>query len=70
MSIKKGGDRHASIKEVTRMNVNIDSTLHRKFKTATASEGREMSEVVIDFIQKYVDAHPVAARLADKGGRQ
>lgn len=70
MRSKKGGDRNAPIKEMTRMNLNIASELHRAFKIATISEGREMSEVLIEFIKKYIAEHPAAARLADKGGRQ
>ena len=52
------------------MSLIIDPKLHRAFKIATASEGREMSEVLIEFIKKYVAEHPPAARLADKGGRK
>ena len=73
MSNKKGGDLHASItpqKGIKRMNVNVPSELHRAFKIATASEGKEMTEVLLALIQSYVAEHPHAARLADKGGRQ
>ena len=70
--MKKGGNPNAQITPTryTRMSLIIDPKLHRAFKIATASEGREMSEVLIEFIQKYVAEHPPAARLADKGGRK
>lgn len=51
------------------MSLIIDPKLHRAFKLAVTSEGREMSEVLIEFIEKYVAQHPPAARLAQKGGR-
>lgn len=50
------------------MSLIIDPKLHRAFKIATASEGREMSEILIEFIEKYVREHPPAARLVEKGG--
>ena len=52
------------------MSLIIRPEVHRAFKIATASEGREMSEVLIEFIEKYVADHPSADRLARKGGRQ
>ena len=68
---KKGGDRDAQINPTQgykRMSLIIDPKLHRAFKIATASEGREMSEILIEFIEKYVREHPPAARLVEKGG--
>ena len=73
MKKKKGGGHHAPItteKEIKRMNLNVEAELHRAFKIAVASEGKEMTEVLLEFITKYVAEHPAAARLADKGGRQ
>jgi hypothetical protein len=73
MSMTKGGDRDAtttSLKGVKRMNLNVPTELHNAFKGATAAEGKEMTEVLLDFITNYVQKHlPAAARPAKKGGR-
>ena len=50
--------RPIRIKEGTglkRLNVNISEELHRNFKAATAAQGLEMTDVLLEFIQKYVD---------------
>jgi predicted HicB family RNase H-like nuclease len=50
--------RPIKIKEGTglkRLNVNISEELHRNFKAATAAQGLEMTDVLLEFIQKYVD---------------
>jgi hypothetical protein len=52
------------------MSLIISPELHRAFKMATASEGKEMSEVLIAFIEDYVRQHAPAPRPAKKGGRQ
>ena len=51
------------------MTINIDRKLHQAFKAAVALEGKEMSEVVLQFIEAYVKAHMPAA-LPKKAGRQ
>ena len=38
-----------------RLNVNISEELHRRFKSATAAQGLEMTDLVLEWIQKYVD---------------
>ena len=52
------------------MSLIIDPDLHRAFKLATTAEGKEMSQVLIDFIKDYVQKHAPAARPVKKGGRQ
>ena len=52
------------------MSLVIDPELHRNFKLATAAEGKQMSEVLIQFIKDYVEKHASAVRLSRKGGRQ
>jgi hypothetical protein len=37
-----------------RVNVNLDSALHDRFKAAVAAEGKKMTDVLIDFIKRYV----------------
>ena len=61
---------HITINEasgVKRMNVNVPTELHSQFKSATASKGLEMTVVLLDFIQKYVDKH---GAVAPKKGRR
>ena len=58
------------IKEGTglkRLNVNITTELHRRFKSATAAQGLEMTDVILEFIQKYVEKNGV---VASKKGRR
>ena len=53
------------------MTVNIDPELREQFKTATAIQGTEMSVVVLQFIEQYVEKHlPASLRAKKKGGRQ
>lgn len=42
---------------VKRMNLNVERGLHDAFKTATASRGANMTDVLIEFIQEYVEKH-------------
>lgn len=52
------------------MSLIIEPELHRAFKAATAAEGKEMSTVLIEFIQQYVREHSPKARPAvKKAGR-
>jgi hypothetical protein len=49
--------RPIKIKEGTgikRLNINIPTELHRSFKSATAAQGLEMTDVLMEFIVKYV----------------
>lgn len=52
------------------MSLIIPPELHRAFKQATASEGKEMSEVLIGFIQQYVAQHGPSASPAKKRGHR
>lgn len=49
-----------------RMNLNVEAGLHDAFKAATAAEGKKMTDVLIEFIQQYVEKHPP---LSAKKGR-
>jgi antitoxin component of RelBE/YafQ-DinJ toxin-antitoxin module len=40
-----------------RLNINIDSQLLNRFKAAAAMKGITMSDVLVEFIQRYVDTH-------------
>src|SRR3954447_13853581 len=52
---------------VKRVNINIPIGLHNSFKAAAASRGENMTDVLVEFIQAYVDKHAAAA--AKKGRR-
>lgn len=53
------------------MNLNVKVSLHDAFKAATAAEGKNMTDVLIEFINDYVEKHGVVAagRSAKKGRR-
>ena len=55
------------MKEVKRLNINIELKLHNAFKSAAAAEGREMTELLLAFIRSYVEKHEAAKQ---KGGRR
>ena len=39
------------------MNLNVPTELHNQFKSVTASRGKDMTSVLLEFIQNYVDQH-------------
>ena len=39
--------------EAKRLNMNVPRDLHDAFKAATAAEGKQMTDVLMDFIRKY-----------------
>ena len=50
-----------------RLNVNISEELHRRFKSSTAAQGLEMTDLILEWIQKYVAINGLVA--AKKGRR-
>lgn len=40
--------------QVKRMNLNVPVELHNRFKAATASQGLNMTDVILKWIQEYV----------------
>ena len=52
---------------VKRVNVNVPTDLHNRFKATTAAHGTDMTVVLLEFIQKYVDKH---GAIAPKKGRR
>ncbi len=40
--------------QLKRLNMNIPRDLHEAFKAATAAEGKQMTDVLMEFIQAYV----------------
>jgi len=43
--------------ELKRMNLNVPIKLHNSFKSVTASQGKNMTDVLLQFIVEYVDKH-------------
>ena len=39
------------------MNLNVPIELHNAFKSTTAAEGKNMTDVLLDFIKDYVDRY-------------
>ena len=39
------------------MNLNVPIELHNSFKAVTASEGKNMTDVLLEFIQNYVEKY-------------
>ena len=43
--------------KVKRMNLNVPVELHNSFKSVTAAQGANMTDVLLEFIQNYVEKH-------------
>jgi hypothetical protein len=43
--------------KVKRMNINVEASLHDAFKAATAAQGKDMTTVLMQFIEQYVEKH-------------
>lgn len=54
--------------KVLRLNVNLDERLHAAFKAAAALEGCRMTDLIVEFIEKYVRDH--SPRLPRKGPKK
>ena len=39
------------------MNLNVPVELHNNFKSVTAAQGQNMTDVLLEFIQNYVEKH-------------
>ena len=42
---------------VKRMNLNVPIELHNNFKSTTAAQGKNMTDVLLDFIEQYVSKY-------------
>ena len=49
------------------MNLNVPLDLHNTFKSVTAAQGQNMTDVLLEFIQQYVSKHASSAKT--KGRR-
>jgi hypothetical protein len=50
------------------MNINVDTKLHNAFKAITAQQGKNMSDVLVQFIKEYIEKNQPST-AASKGGR-
>lgn len=48
--------------KVKRMNLNVPVKLHNSFKSVTAAEGENMTDVLLEFIEDYIRRHSPAGR--------
>jgi hypothetical protein len=55
--------------KVKRMNLNVPVELHHSFKSVTAAQGANMTDVLLQFIQQYIAEHGQGARKP-KGRRK
>jgi hypothetical protein len=47
----------AKEQRIKRMNLNVPLELHNSFKSVTAGQGKNMTDVLLEFILTYVDRH-------------
>ncbi len=43
--------------KVKRMNLNVPIELQNSFKSVTAAQGKNMTDVLLEFIQNYITKH-------------
>ena len=48
--------------KVKRMNINVEVSLHDAFKAATAAQGVNMTDILMQFIQDYVGKNGLAPK--------
>ena len=48
--------------QVKRMNLNVPVELHNSFKSTTAANGQNMTDVLLEFIQQYVSKQSTKAK--------
>lgn len=51
-----------------RLNLNVELDLHNKFKAVTAAQGKNMTDVLLEFIEQYVAAQNGVAKKAVRRG--
>jgi hypothetical protein len=49
------------------MNLNVEVDLHNSFKAVTAAQGKNMTDVLLEFIEQYVSKNGAAPK---KKGRR
>ena len=59
--------KKAEEQQVKRMNLNVPVELHNSFKATTAAQGKNMTDVLMEFIEEYVAKN---SSLKQKGRRK
>lgn len=49
--------KQPELQMVKRMNLNVPIELHNAFKSVTAAQGSNMTNILLDFIRDYVAEH-------------
>ena len=57
-----------AVQKVKRMNINVEVSLHDAFKAATAAQGVNMTDVLMQFIQDYVGKNGLAPKKKGRRG--
>ena len=62
LKVKKGGLQHRHPdadrlrdQPIKRLTVNVPEDVHRRLKVHATSEGKQMSEIVLNLVNKYLD---------------
>ena len=49
------------------MNLNVSVELRNSFKSVTAAQGKNMTDVLLEFIEDYVRKHPAGGKPVKRG---
>ena len=52
--------------QVKRMNLNVPIELHNAFKATTASQGLNMTDVLLEYIQNYVSNYSSSTKPKER----
>ena len=62
LRVKKGGQKHRHPdaerlrdQPMKRLTVNVPEDVHRRLKVSATSEDRQMSEIVLELVTRYLD---------------
>ena len=62
LKVKKSGEQHRHPdterlrdQPMKRLTVNVPEDVHRRLKVHATSEGKQMSEIVLDLVNTYLD---------------
>ena len=52
--------------EIKRLNINLELSLHNAFKAATAARSENMTDVLLEYIRKYVDSYGTTRKKKER----
>lgn len=55
------------VEGVKRLNINIPFSVHNRFKAATAARGENMTDVVLELIEEYVNKQESSQKKGRRG---